>query len=216
MSNTGYIYILSNQAMPSLYKIGMTCNQDITQRMSSLQNSGVPFPFDLEFAIKVENVEKVEKLLHEAFGEHRVNPKREFFQIPVKRIIAALKLTNGEEIKIDDSKVEEKSDDNCSLNEEKINYTKRKDITTFKMLEVPIGAELIFTKDASIKCTVIGNRCVDFRGEKFSLSGLAWKFLHDKYNWNGGVNGFWFFTYEGELLGERRQRLESENSDSEE
>jgi hypothetical protein len=75
MLDEGYIYVISNEAMPNLYKIGMTKKDDIRERISGLQTSGVPFPFDCEFAMKVQNVEKIEKLLHETFGEHRVNPR---------------------------------------------------------------------------------------------------------------------------------------------
>lgn len=210
MEKSGFIYVLSNQAMPGLYKIGRTENRDIEVRMASLQNSGVPLPFDLEFAIKVENIEKVERLLHETFGEHRINPKREFFKIPVKRIIAALRLTGGEEIKIDRSSVEERLDEEMvSMGE--TNDVKRKDITTFKMLSVPIDAELIFIYDEQVKCKVVGERQVEFEGEDFYVSELALKLLRERRNWKGTVNGFWYFKYEGEVLAERRRRVEREN-----
>jgi hypothetical protein len=41
MLDEGYIYIISNEAMPNLYKIGMTKKDDIRERISALQTSGV-------------------------------------------------------------------------------------------------------------------------------------------------------------------------------
>jgi hypothetical protein len=50
----GYIYCLSNASFePNIYKIGITKNEP-NVRMMQLQTTGVPMPFKLEFAKKVQ------------------------------------------------------------------------------------------------------------------------------------------------------------------
>jgi hypothetical protein len=165
--------------------------------------------------MKVQNVEKIEKLLHETFGEHRVNPKREFFKIPIKRIIAALQLTNGKIINVNEYQIEEVRTEEMEPESSGVTSSKRKDITTFSMLQIPIGAELSFIKNDEIKCKVINEKQVEFEGKRFSLSGLAYDLLIQRYSWkaSSAVNGFWYFKYEGEVLVERRRRLESDSDE---
>ena len=75
----GIIYILTNPIMPGIIKIGKTTQEDVKVRMAQLYSTGVPVPFDCEYAAKVNNIDEVERALHTAFGPDRVNPKREFF-----------------------------------------------------------------------------------------------------------------------------------------
>ena len=42
----GIVYILSNQAMPGLIKIGSTTENELKNRLSNLYSTGVPFPFE--------------------------------------------------------------------------------------------------------------------------------------------------------------------------
>ena len=75
------IYVLTNEAMPGLVKIGFT-DSDVESRMTDLSRaSGVPLPFECYFAAEVIDATKLEKTLHQFFAEVRVNPKREFFKI---------------------------------------------------------------------------------------------------------------------------------------
>ncbi|WP_395144715.1 GIY-YIG nuclease family protein [Armatimonas sp.] len=86
------VYVLTNPAMPGLVKIGYTTQEDVATRLGQLYSTGVPVPFDLEFACKTPNAAEVEKALHTAFGPNRINPKREFFRIEPEQAIAILKL----------------------------------------------------------------------------------------------------------------------------
>lgn len=74
------VYILTNEAMPDLIKIGLTTDSVETRMTQLSSHSGVPFPFECYFAAEVEDCVKLEKLLHQLFSEARVNPKREFFK----------------------------------------------------------------------------------------------------------------------------------------
>ena len=55
--------------MPGLVKIGMTTQEDIDKRMKELYTTGVPVPFECQFACKVKKGDcaKIEKTLHMAF-----------------------------------------------------------------------------------------------------------------------------------------------------
>ena len=78
--NEGIVYVLTNPAMPKLVKIGKT-GRGVETRLNDLYTTGVPLPFECAYAARVEDMDKVEKAFHNAFGPYRVNPRREFFEI---------------------------------------------------------------------------------------------------------------------------------------
>ena len=82
------VYVLTNQEMPGLVKIGRTSQPEAGQRVAQLYTTGVPVPFDVAFAATVESADKVEEALHTAFAPNRINPKREFFRIDPEQAIA--------------------------------------------------------------------------------------------------------------------------------
>ncbi len=81
--------------------------------------------------------------------------------------------------------------------------------TRFRYLGVPIGAELAFTKDRHITCTVLDDsNQVQYEGRTWAISALATHLLDVS-----PANGFSYFCYEGETLWERRLRLEREGAE---
>ena len=82
------VYILTNEAMPGLIKIGRT-NGDLAGRIRALYQSGVPLPFELYYACEVQDSAFVEGQLHEAFGDHRISKNREFFRLAPERARAS-------------------------------------------------------------------------------------------------------------------------------
>lgn len=83
--------------------------------------------------------------------------------------------------------------------------------TRFSNLGVPVGAELVFTKDSHITCTVLDDsNQVEYDRKTWAISTLANHLL--------GVfsgNGFRYFSYECEILWDRRLRLKRANNHSE-
>ena len=80
--------------MPGLLKIGFT-DRSIEQRLDELDSAtGVAWPFELEFCIRVSNAHHLERRLHHELRDFRVRADREFFQLSneeaVKRILALL------------------------------------------------------------------------------------------------------------------------------
>jgi len=200
------IYILINEAMPGYVKIGKTNN--LEQRIRSLDTTGVPLPFECFYACKVKDAVFVERQLLDAFLDHRVRSSREFFEISPERAVAALKLAEIENVTPKKDFVESKEDQQA-LNQAR---TKRA-IFNFNMVDIPVGAELIFSRDENIRAKVIDNRSIELNGETTSLSSSAQKILGYDY----GVAGTDYWMYDGETLDERRRRFEGgiEYSDKE-
>jgi|GEM_PF-439473 len=83
--------------------------------------------------------------------------------------------------------------------------------TIFRSLGVPIGAELVFIKDSQITCTVLDDyNQVEYSGKAWAISALVMHLL----GWSA-ANGFAYFSYEGEILWDRRLRLEREGKQDE-
>lgn len=192
------IYILINDAMPGYVKIGRTTT-NLEQRIRELSSStSIPLPFTCFYACTVKNAQFVEHQLHDAFDNNRINPKREFFQIAPERVVSALKLAEIENITPKKDFVENKEDQQALNKARKI-----RDKFDFSVAKIPVGAELIFSRDENIKANVLDNHFIEYNGEKTSLSNSAQKILGYDYK----VAGTLYWMYEGETLDERRKRL---------
>ena len=89
----GCVYILKNEAMPGLIKIGYT-KETAEKRANDLYTTGVPQPFEVAYELdqlEPEQYAKLEGEIHKELDQHRVNPKREFFEYPVDDAIQLLK-----------------------------------------------------------------------------------------------------------------------------
>lgn len=75
----GFVYVLSNEAMPGLVKVGMT-TQLSEIRAKKLRTTGVPLPFKVEFRAATCMPTEVERAAHTALDDYRVSSDREFFQ----------------------------------------------------------------------------------------------------------------------------------------
>ncbi|HJP69521.1 MAG TPA: GIY-YIG nuclease family protein [Sphingomicrobium sp.] len=82
----GFVYVLANECMPGIYKIGMTekAPQERLEQLSSA--TSIPLPFDMVFFAQVQNPLKVEQAMHRHFEDRRVNESREFFRASIKDI----------------------------------------------------------------------------------------------------------------------------------
>jgi len=83
--NPGYVYVLSNPAMPGLLKIGRS-EGDPQLRASQLFTTGVPEPFNIEFVFFTTDCVVLESEIHAAFADVRKRG-REFFRSDPKEII---------------------------------------------------------------------------------------------------------------------------------
>ena len=195
------IYVLTNEAMPGYVKIGKT-STSLQQRIGELSSStSIPLPFTCFYACTVQNATFVEHQLHDAFDDSRKNPRREFFEISPARVVAALKLVQIEDITPREEIVESQED------REALNEARSARRTTFKFSKVgiPIGAEIVFSRDKNKKAKILDDRSIEYNGESTSLSTSAQKIL----GYNYGVAGTDYWMFDGETLDERRRRIEN-------
>ncbi|MCA9352337.1 GIY-YIG nuclease family protein [Patescibacteria group bacterium] len=198
-NNQQIIYILINEAMPGYVKVGKTIN--LEQRIRSLDTTGVPLPFECFYAATVADMDFVEKKLHGAFADNRVRSNREWFEIAPERVVEALQLAQIQDVTPREDYVET-AEDKVALDKAR----KRREAFNFKMVDIPVGAILTFTRDENIICTVVDRKNISFNGEVMSISRAGQLALDVEWP----VQGPLYWEYEGETLDERRTRIERE------
>jgi protein-arginine kinase activator protein McsA len=106
----GYVYVLSNQSIPNLFKIGFTQNS-VEQRVIELNSStSIPEKFEIELIFACEDPRYIESLIHNELNEYRYNDKREFFGTTFWKVYLVLKsITNDEPIFSNLNEISEKS-----------------------------------------------------------------------------------------------------------
>ena len=171
MSDNSIIYVLSNEAMPGLVKIGKTTQHSVDSRISQLYTTGVPYPFKCEYAVEVIDCHLVEKSLHIAFRNNRVNPNREFFDIHPEQVIAILKLLDcgGKDVTVEFEEEIKSNTDTIDLKSAEIAASKRPNMNFYEM-GIDAGSELIFIDDTNKKVNVINSKKVFYNHEEMSLT----------------------------------------------
>ena len=89
----GNVYIISNIGSfgENVYKVGMTRRLDPLDRVRELGDASVPFPFDVHAIIQSDDAPALETALHKDLAMmqvNKVNPRKEFFRIPLAEIKA--------------------------------------------------------------------------------------------------------------------------------
>lgn len=170
----GIVYLLTNPVMPGLVKIGMTAQEDIDKRMKELYTTGVPVPFECQFACRVKKTDcvKIEKALHTAFEPQRINANREFFRINVGQAKAILELFHHTDV------TEEVTDEiqNDLTDDDKAASAKaqpHRPALNFYEMGMQKGDKLFWKDDPSISVTVLSERKVSYNGEETSISALS-------------------------------------------
>jgi len=75
------------------------------------------------------------------------------------------------------------------------------------------GDVLYFSRDENSTATVVDNGRVSFNGEELALAAAALKVLRGMGYTTPTANGSLYWKFDGELLDERRRRLEAEQFD---
>tara|TARA_B100000927_G_C16349281_1_gene422619 strand:- start:120 stop:710 length:591 start_codon:yes stop_codon:yes gene_type:complete len=187
------VYILTNEAMPGIIKIGWTDNS-VEQRMKELDKTGTPLPFTCYFAKRVDDPKFVESKLHEAFDEFRIRENREFFRMSADQAKAALEIASGEDVTPQGDVVETESD-KAALDRER-----KRTRFNFAQIGIEPGEILEFKKDPSIKAKVVENDQIEFRGKITSLSPAALIIVQEMgYKWTK-IAGPQFWMHKGKTL----------------
>lgn len=143
-------------------------------RLRELYTTGVPLPFECQFACKVKKAEcsKIEKALHTAFAPQRVNANREFFRIVPEQAIAILELFNHEDITEEVSA--EIANDLTQEDVEAVAKSRSKrPPLDFLEMGLQVGDVLVWKDDPSITVRILSARKVEYDGEECSLSALS-------------------------------------------
>ncbi len=199
----GIVYILTNRAMPGYVKIGRTGEkpENLEERIRSLDGTNLPLPFECFYAARVEDANKVERLLHSAFGTMRVRMNREFFEMDPSHARSALQISGGEEMTPRELIAEDDATKKAIVNT-------RRPPTTFKMLDIEPGTELYFWKDETITCQTVNRKHrILFEGQETTISPAA-RTIRDRQGFSTDVAGTDYWMFEGETLSARRRRLE--------
>ena len=78
LEDRGVIYILSNPLMHGTYKIGLT-RVPVSERIKSLRSTSLPLDFESIYEARSGHALQLEKYIHRALKDNRINSKREFF-----------------------------------------------------------------------------------------------------------------------------------------
>jgi hypothetical protein len=193
----GIVYALTNSAMPGLTKIGMTAKDEVSSRLNQLYSTGVPVPFDCAYACQVNDCAKVEEALHLAFGNTRVNPKREFFRIEAERVIAILKLLSVQDVTPQiEKEISDALDSTDKEAREDLKRSRRPPMN-FKEMGIPTGSVLQY-REGNAEVIVADERHVSYKGEVCSLTAATRDIMSLDYS----VQPAPYWTYNGRTLKE--------------
>jgi hypothetical protein len=85
----GYVYVLSNPAMPGLLKIGRTDVSPIDRAQELSSATGVPEPYVVEAYFTCADSAAVESGVHVRLARNR-KPSREFFELSIDAALATI------------------------------------------------------------------------------------------------------------------------------
>ena len=209
----GYIYILTNPSFPEYVKIGYA--DDVEKRLNQLNRTEcTPFAFRLYATYEVPN-RLADKKLHslldmfdanlravdELNGKKRV---KEFYAMQPDKAYHALELIAELTDTTDRLTLYEISSKDKT--EDELANSIRRPKFSFKNLGIKPGEYLEYVRDPKIKVKVLNDdRLVEYEGKEYHLSNLAQQLLGKPFR----VQGPLYFSYNGEVLTELRDRLEN-------
>lgn len=198
------VYVLTNEAMPGLVKIGLTTDS-VESRIAQLtSHSGIPLPFECYFAAEVGEASRIESILHQLFSENRVNPRREFFRLDAEKVVLALSIGGFKEIKLGTPEIESAEKD--ALDKVKA----RRPRLRLDAIGISPGDTLTFSRDETVTAKVLLDNKIEFEGNETSLSAAALEVLTRMGYSTPTAAGTGYWMFDGELLDERRRRIEAE------
>lgn len=202
------VYILTNPCMSDLIKIGRTTN--LEDRMRNLSShSGVPVAFDCYYACEVKDSQDTEKRLHVGLGDHRINPRREFFEFNAERAKILLEGYAIQEVTPADNIVES-PEEKKALDKAR---SKKSPPLRFSQVGVEVGSELTFIRDPEKIAIVSSDRKVKFEGKESYLNRITLDLLKKLGKDWPSVRGSDYWMYGDKTLTEIRQEIEDQEEE---
>ena len=212
----GVIYILTNPSFPEYVKIGYA--NDIEKRLKQLNRSeAIPFAFrvyavynvtsrltDLELHRLIDKLNPELRAIDTFDGKERV---KEFYAMSPEdayELLECIAKISGTEDRLQRLTPEghEVLDEQIA---EEVRETAKRGPFRFGTYNIPVGSELVFVDDESIRVTVVDDRRIKYEGEITSVSALAQKLK----GFDHPVQGALWFTYNGKKLTDIRDQFES-------
>ena len=186
----GYIYIMTNPCLQNMVKIGYAT--DVEERRKQLSTTALPYDYEIyatyETPGKLED-KKLHKLIDNLNPDLRVSKNREFFVMSPEDaydLLEAIAMISGSQ-----DRLHKKNTAHTSAEQKT-----KKPAVNFQKCNIPIGAELVFMDDPTVKVTVVTDRKVQYNNEITSLSAIA------KSIKGYSVAGPSCFTYNGKMVAE--------------
>ena len=184
----GFIYIMTNPALPAMVKIGFASEVEV--RRKQLSTTALPYDYEVYATYETSgNLEdkKLHKLIDQLNPDLRVSKNREFFVMTPEEayeLLEAIATISGTKDRL--KKVKIAASKKQIIHKPPVNFVK---------CGIPIGAELVYTEDPDIKVTVVEERKVQWNNEITSLSAVVGTIKGVK-----SIQGTQYFTYNGMLI----------------
>lgn len=91
----GWVYVIVNQSMPGLVKVGYT-DRSPTKRASELAGTGMPTAYSVAYSVQLGRARKVEQQVHRELAHARVG--KEWFRCTVDAARAAIEKVAGPQL----------------------------------------------------------------------------------------------------------------------
>ena len=170
----GYVYIFTNPSFRDDWvKIGKS-SRPVNIRSKELDNTAVPLPFEIYAVLKTEKYDEAEKQIHHLIDivnpDMRIRKGREFFNVTPEKALSIFREcartlddasieTYNNRLNSESILKEHNSDDSCGQSNKIPDNQNTRVVTkaklTFRLLRIPIGAELSFSENDAVKATVV-------------------------------------------------------------
>ena len=212
----GCIYILTNPSFPEYVKIGYATS--LEDRLKQLNRSEtIPFAFrayaiyevpkalsDKELHKLIDKLNPSLRTIDEFDGKPRVKEFYEMSKEDAYELLECIAKISGTLDRLKKVKPEGHEIMDEKIAKEVKEAAKKRSPLNFSECGIPVGAELEYTEDPSIKVKVLNDRQIEYLGETTSLSTVAQKLKGVPYP----IQGTLYFKYKGEILSELRDKLE--------
>ena len=184
---------MTNPCLKDMVKIGFAKNVEARRRQ--LSTTALPYEYEIYAIYETSgNLEdkKLHKMIDQLNPELRVTKSREFFLMSpdeAYNLLEAIAVISGSQDQLKKAKTDEADDSNPKIKKPPVNFIK---------CGIPVGAELIYIEDPSIKVFVADERKVQYEDELTSLSAVAKKLK----GYSFAPQGPKFFTYNGKIISE--------------
>lgn len=226
---SGFVYILTNPSFKDNWvKIGKS-SRPVNVRSKELDNTAVPLPFEIYAVMKTDKYNEAERQIHSLIDlvnpSMRIRKGREFFNVTPE---TALRIFRQCALTIDDAEITVTTDQDNTYHQERPvasttpntsaqpsqSYARKAAKLKFSMLGIPVGSELVFSEDMTVKAHTIddNNMVVLDDGTKVTLSRAVMlvKRRLGTATPSEAYQGGNYWLYNGERLTSIRNRIENQ------